>query len=210
MRTSLRWWGLAVALLLVAAAGFAVGRAGDDPDYARGPGMMGAGPGMMMGPGARGGGFMFLEEEDFLNEMVAHHEEAIESAAELARSDRAAMRAFGADIVRVQSTQVGQMEGWLDRWYGGPSEVDYEPMMRDLSDLEGDDLDKAFLVDMIHHHRMAVMMSQHALLRGDLHSEVRELARDIRDDQRAEIAMMARWLQRWFDGYGAMMWMHLA
>lgn len=209
MRRSITWVALAAALLLVGVVGFAIGRTTGDGESAWGPRMMGSGPGMMTGPGWRGGrGFMALDEEDFLNEMVAHHEEAIEAAGELARSDRPAMQAFGADIVRVQSAQVEQMQGWLDRWYGGPSDVDYRPMMRDLSELEGDDLDEAFLVDMIRHHRMAVMMAQHALVRGDLHEEVEELARDIRDEQSAEIAMMARWLQRWFGGYGGMMWMH--
>lgn len=49
------------------------------------------------------------------------------------------------------------------------SEASYEPMMRDLSDLEGDDLD-----------------------------EVRDLARDIFTAQLGEIQMMARWLDTWF------------
>ena len=130
--------------------------------------------------------------------MVLHHQEAIDSAQELARSDRPAMRRFGRAIVRDQSAQVEQMESWLDEWYDGGAEATYEPMMRDLSDLEGDELDQAFLEDMVDHHHMAVMMSMQVLMDGLEHPEVRALARDIRTAQVAEIQMMADWLQDWF------------
>ncbi|GAB3020654.1 hypothetical protein GCM10011376_23090 [Nocardioides flavus (ex Wang et al. 2016)] len=148
----------------------------------------------------------FVDSEyGFLVEMIAHHEEAIDAAGELARSDRAEMRAFGERIVESQSAQVEQMEGWLDEWYADRSgEVDYDPMMRDLADLSGDELDEAFLIDMIGHHMGAVMMSQQLLVR-DLadHADVERLAEDIRDEQRDEIRMMQRWLRDWFDtGWG--------
>ena len=72
-------------------------------------------------------------------------------------------------------------------------------MMRDLSELSGDALDRAFLQDMIPHHAMAVMMSQQ-LLGRDLtrHSEVTQLATAIRDGQHAEIMDMRGWLGSWF------------
>ena len=70
------------------------------------------------------------------------------------------MRAFGANIVLTQSAQIDQMTDWLAEWYPERStEVDYQPMMRDLSDLSGDRLDQAFLEDMVPHHMAAVMMS---------------------------------------------------
>ena len=72
-------------------------------------------------------------------------------------------------------------------------------MMRDLSGLTGDALDRAFLEDMVGHHMMAVMMSQHLLANGDsTHPEVAELAERISDEQRAEIRQMRRWLAAWF------------
>jgi uncharacterized protein (DUF305 family) len=81
-------------------------------------------------------------------------------------------------------------------------------MMRDLTGLRGDALDKAFLDDMIPHHMAAVMMSQQ-LLTGNLaeHPEVEPFARTIRDTQRAEIMQMHGWLADWFgeSGMGSMM-----
>ena len=136
----------------------------------------------------------------YLTEMVAHHQEAVAAAEELRRSSRPQMRAFGRSIVESQSAQIDQMKGWLAEWYPGRStEVDYRPMMRDLSGLSGDRLDRAFLQDMVPHQMMAVMMSQQLLVR-DLadHAEVADLAETIRDVQHDEIFLMQRWLHDWF------------
>lgn len=162
---------------------------------------MGSGMGWGSGMGAvMGDHVVVASEQEFLTEMVAHHEEAVRAARELARSDRATMRDFGERIVEVQSAQVAQMEDWLDEWYADASEdADYEPMMRDLSGLSGDRLDQAFLWDMVRHHMVAVMMAQHFLAAGLVeHDEVGALARDIRADQSAEIRQMRQWLVDWF------------
>jgi len=145
-------------------------------------------------------------EQEYLAEMVAHHNEAIVAARELRRSDRAVMRRLGERTVAAQSAQVAQMESWLAEWYPDDStDVDYEPMMRDLTGLSGDRLDRTFLEDMVGHHMAAVMMSQHGLAsRLFDHDEVAALAADIRDDQHAEILRMRAWLRDWF----GVRWMH--
>lgn len=180
---------LIVTLIVVIAAtvaGVALLSLDDDPR----PGM----GSMMMGVNAS------ADESDYLVEMVAHHEEAVEAARELARSDRSAMRAFGESIVESQSAQIDQMRAWLAEWYPEQdTDAGYQPMMRDLTGLSGDRLDRAFLEDMVGHHMMAVMMSQHLLREGTEHQEVADLARSIRDDQHDEIIQMQRWLSQWFD-----------
>lgn len=155
-------------------------------------------------PGARAWGGMHgafvRDEEDYLTEMVAHHEEAVAAARELRRSERPQMRAFGADIVRTQSAEIATMKRWLEQWYDGPGDgARYRPMMRDLTRLSGDALDRVFLEDMVWHHMTAVMMSQQLLVRGlAAHPAVADLARGIRDGQMAEIFQMRRWLADWF------------
>lgn len=151
------------------------------------------------------------DEADYLSRMVAHHREAVAAAEDLRRSDRSQMRAFGAGIVKTQSAQIDQMSAWLERWYPDqPADTGYRPMMRNLSDLSGDALDRAFLRDMTIHHMAAVMMSQQLLARGlAIHPEVARLARSIRDQQHVEIFRMQRWLHDWFGeswhgGYGGM------
>lgn len=203
---------LLVALMATAAAavGVALVNRDDDSRTRMGRGMMYPGststPGWwdgswdsMMG-GPMMGSYGTASEPTYLAEMVAHHREAVAAAGELARSDRPQMRAFGESIVATQSAQIEQMREWLADWYPDSlAPADYRPMMRDLSGLSGDRLDRAFLEDMIGHHMMAVMMSQRLLWQGTDHREVARLARSIRDDQHAEIVQMQRWLAQWFD-----------
>jgi uncharacterized protein (DUF305 family) len=92
------------------------------------------------------------------------------------------------------------MKSWLDSWYPNiDHQVDYQPMMRDLTNLKGDAVDQAFLQDMIFHHMDAVMMSQQ-LITSDYadHQEIIPFAQTIRDTQRDEIHMMRNWLAEWF------------
>lgn len=161
--------------------------------------MMGRGASTMGGDGP--GRYAAGSEAGWLREMVAHHREAIAAAGELVRSQRPVMRAFGHRIVADQSAQVQEMEAWLTEWY--PEEPDedpsYEPMMRDLTDLSGDRLDRTFLQDMVGHHMAAVMMSQQLLVHGTAaHDAVADLARTIRDDQSREIGWMDRRLVAWW------------
>lgn len=134
---------------------------------------------------------MIDDESEFLVDMVAHHLDAIVAARQLARSPSPAMRRFGRRIVGDQGVQVRQMRRWLARWYPDAGGSDYEPMMSDLSGLDGASLDRAFLRQMIDHHLMAVMMSRHLLSMGVVrHQAVAALARVIIRDQTAEIGWM--------------------
>lgn len=146
-------------------------------------------------------------EYDFLAGMVPHHEEAVEAAELLLDgTEREQMRTFARDIIETQSSEIDQMLRWLDEWYPDrDTHGVHEPVMRDLSDLRGDDLDRAFLEDMIPHHMDAVMASQQLLV-NDLaeHREVEGFAASVRDQQRQEIMQMRRWLGEWFDDAGPM------
>ncbi len=166
--------------------------------FGPGPGRGRMGPGMM-GPGGRPRqmGAFVNSEYDFLVHMIPHHEEAVYTARILKENTKSEeMKRFAEDIIRTQSEEIELMTTWLEAWY--PEEehdIDYQPMMRDLENLEGEDLDRAFLEDMIPHHMEAVMMSQQLLVRGLAeHEEVASLARNIRDTQRDEIHMMNNWL----------------
>ena len=169
-------------------------RSGSAPDNPPGGWMHVWGHGQMMDSSVA------RDEFSYLTHMVAHHQEAIEAAQQLVRSERPQMRAFGRNIVATQCAQVDQMKAWLANWYPGRSnDADYQPMMRNLSGLSGDQLDRTFLEDMMGHHMAAVMMSQQLLAHGSAdHPQVETLARTIRDEQHAEIRQMRRWLTAWY------------
>ena len=206
-RTSTRTWlvaAIAVATVLVLATTAAAVISRDHHDDAH-PSTSAATPYGGRAPGGAGPwGWMrdgrVRDEADYLSRMVAHHREAVAAAEQLQRSDRPQMRAFGAHIVATQSAQVREMTAWLHRWYPDrPADTTYQPMMRDLSTLSGNALDRAFLGDMTVHHMAAVMMSQQLLARGlAVHPQVARLARTIRDQQHAEILRMQRRLHDWY------------
>lgn len=158
-------------------------------------------PLVLSGAGGWMPGAAVTSEFTYLTEMVAHHEEAVEAARQLERCERPQLRAFGQWIVASQTAQIDQIKRWLSEWYPRLStDVDYLPMMRDLSALSGDRLDRAFLQEMIPHHMAAVMMSQHLLVRGLAdHDEVKALAVSVRDEQHTEIVWMQRALATWFN-----------
>ncbi|MGP1383421.1 MAG: DUF305 domain-containing protein [Thainema sp.] len=150
-------------------------------------------------------------EFEFLSLMIPHHQEAIATAQRvLEYSDRPEMRTFAQDIIDVQTAEIEQMQAWLDEWYPGQeTDLTYTPMMRDLSQLEGDALDQAFLEDMVMHHMGAVMMSQRLVNHGLVeHQDVQPFAQNIANTQRQEIWQMQSWLQDWYEVGGMPGWMH--
>jgi uncharacterized protein (DUF305 family) len=189
------------------------GSAAHDRPSANMTGMSGMGMSGMAGMAGMGMSGMAVEDEfGYLAMMIPHHEEAIRNAQLLlAGTDRPEMRAFATSIIETQTREVEQMRSWLATWYPGRgTAVDYMPMMRDLTELRGDALDRAFLADMIPHHMGAVMMSQQLLGQGlATHTELEPFARTVRDAQHAEIVQMRGWLADWFGatemGHGAVM-----
>jgi uncharacterized protein (DUF305 family) len=152
-------------------------------------------------------------EVEFLSLMIPHHQEAIATALLLLQySERPEMKTFAKNIIEVQSAEIEQMQSWLDEWYSGQqSQLTYTPMMRDLTQLQGDELDQAFLEDMIMHHMGAVMMSQMLVHRGLVeHQAVQPFAQNIANNQRQEIWQMRDWLTQWYDTAGMPCMIHRA
>lgn len=141
-------------------------------------------------------------EFEYMVRMIPHHQEAVDSARTLReRTDRPEMRQFAEAIIAAQNREIEQMQSWLDAWYSDRDrDVAYEAMMRDYSRMSGDELDLAFLQDMIPHHMAAVMMSEQLLSQVDVdHSELETLAGNIRTTQTQEIRQMTRWMDEWFN-----------
>jgi uncharacterized protein (DUF305 family) len=202
---------LAALALTAAVAQGGHGHGHGDPPAGGMPG------GMMMSPPAGGAGMApgaghamtsaAFDELSFLQHMIPHHQEAIDTAtALLEMTQRPELRALLEDVVATQTAEVALMRGWIAEWYPGePLAVDYAPMMRDLAGAPVEERERAWLEDMVMHHMMAVRDARSLLVGGwATRPEVAQLAVDIVQGQMAEIQLMRGWLASWFGDSTAM------
>ena len=201
-----RWLVAAVALVLIAALAFAVGRFSTFGSQSA-----------VTTPGTAS------PEAGFSRDMQVHHAQAIEMAMEIYRkTEDDELRILAYDIATGQAGQRGEMYDWLVQWglpqRGGPmmqwmaadpehahGGASSEPMTEDeahaamgmasadeiaaLQAASGQAADCQFLALMIRHHEGAIPMAE-ALL--DLGTDPRalEVAQAIEDGQTAEIDAM--------------------
>ena len=136
---------------------------------------------------------MVGSEREFVTGMIPHHQEAVDTAKEvLARGGSTEeIRTLASEIIAAQETEIAMLTDWHLAWYGEAYVADstYVPMMRDLSQLSGSELDKQFLEDMIPHHMGAIMMAQSVRPYIE-HQEVSNMADTILETQTAEIELM--------------------
>lgn len=161
--------------------------------------------GSMMGGSDAGAGqmgqmmaMMVESEREFIEGMIPHHQEAVDTAKEvIARGGTTPeIKQLVENIVIAQEKEIAEMKQWYADWYG-ESYVDeggYMPMMRELENLSGAELDRVFLEDMIMHHMGAIMMARSVQPYVE-HAEIESLTQAIVRTQSEEIAQMRQMLQ---------------
>lgn len=136
---------------------------------------------------------MVASERAFIEGMIPHHQEAVDTAKEvIARGGTTPeVRQLVENIVVAQEREIAEMKQWYRDWYGEEytDNGEYIPMMRDLSQLSGEALDRTFLEDMIVHHMGAIMMAQSVQPYIE-HDEIAELTEAIVTTQSDEIQLM--------------------
>jgi uncharacterized protein (DUF305 family) len=161
-------------------------------------------------------------DQQFMVMMVPHHDGAI-AMAELAltRAKRPEIRALAQQIKASQTAENAQMRRWYRQWFGtdvpawtaggmgmgmghGMGHGMGMPAM--ATSLQGlrtaPDFDRAFIEQMVPHHRMGVMMATHAKWNTQ-HPELRQLQAAMVRVQSQEIAQMAQWYRAWYGASGS-------
>ena len=143
-------------------------------------------------------GMVVASERAFIEGMIPHHQEAVDTAKEVIErgGTTPVVKKLVEDIVVAQEAEIAEMKEWYADWYGEAYEDtdEYVPLMRELEDLPGVEIDRVFLEDMIGHHMGAIMMAESVQPHIE-HGEVGELTDAIVSTQSAEIAQMRQMLQ---------------
>lgn len=143
-------------------------------------------------------GMMVSSEREFIEGMIPHHQEAVDTAKEVIERGGSTpeIKQLVEDIVVAQEAEITEMKRWYEDWYDEPytDNGEYMPMMRELENLSGVELDRVFLEDMIGHHMGAIMMARSVQPYIE-REEIAELTQAIVSTQSAEIAQMRQMLQ---------------
>jgi uncharacterized protein (DUF305 family) len=172
-----------------------------------------------MGRGLSGPGRMAAQSMDqhFIVMMIPHHDGAIAMAdLALSRARRPEIKELARSIKASQSQENAQMRTWYRQWFGGdvPSWTTGGAkgmggmgmgmggmgmgMGTSLAALKNAaDFDRAFIEQMIPHHRMGVMMASMAQSNSQ-HPQLRELQQTMVRVQSQEIEQMAQWYRSWY------------
>ncbi|HZA84345.1 MAG TPA: DUF305 domain-containing protein, partial [Actinomycetes bacterium] len=150
----------------------------------------------------------------FTQNMIPHHQQAIEMAKLVdSHTDRTELRKLANSIMRGQSQEITQMQGWLRSWgkpatpsegHGGHGDTEMPGMMseadmRRLMEATGTEFDLAFVEMMAAHHQGAIDMANTELKDGSA-PEVTRLAQQVIDTQQDEIDQLQRWKTEWSAG----------
>ena len=169
--------------------------------------------------GQRRAGMMMDSDRVFIEQMIPHHQDAIDMGnLALVRAEHPEIRQLAENVIRDQSREISQMRSWYKAWYG-TDVPEYEDammgggmnrrgsgtgMMRGGTDESMTDLaqlgnatrfDKEFIEQMVPHHQMAIMMAQMTL--NSDHKEMRDLGSSIIRSQSSEVDQMREWYYTW-------------
>lgn len=145
-----------------------------------------------------------MDEQLFLEEMVPHHEAAVEMATmALEKSTRPQVRQLAQEIIDAQEGEISQMREWYRQWYGtalpesGASQMD----LGNLDTVSGSEFDRLFLRKMIAHHASAILMADLVSMNSP-RQEIATLGSEIIAAQSKEIGRMQSWRAQWFPPRG--------
>lgn len=164
--------------------------------------------------GDRVGGDINRMDSHFIEQMIPHHEGAIDMATlALTKATHPEIKTLAIAIIEAQNKEIVDMKSWYKDWFDADVPKANTSRMgggmmsgrgmhmggtEDMSALENaSDFDKAFIEGMIPHHQLAVMMAQ-MLKAGTNRPEMLTLANNIIESQTKEIEQMQGWYNTWY------------
>lgn len=167
--------------------------------------------GMDHGSGGTASGMLMEDgrysDRRFIDAMVPHHEGAVEMAeVAMKNAEHDEIKRLAEEIVSAQEAEIKELKAIKQEEFGtsrvpmdmSMKEMEAMGMMMDPQALAKEDpFDKAFIDNMIPHHRSAIEMANLAAKETD-NAEIRDLATGIVEAQRREISQMEQWRNQWY------------
>lgn len=144
-------------------------------------------------------GEMIVDELSFIQLMIPHHQEAVDTTTELLKTTTdPQLQVLWNAIIEAKKKEIAMMQSWLAQRYPNPW-IDhgktYHLMMRPTIGItDSKQIDTIRTTDMIVHHEGAVQMAEKVLTLPDVREEVQAFAREVIRAQWAEIETMRAWL----------------
>jgi uncharacterized protein (DUF305 family) len=201
------------AVSVVAAGALLLSACGDDGDDMAGMAGMDHGSSSSSATataaaGAKSGDFNDADVA-FAQQMIPHHEQALEMA-ELAdgRASASEVKGLAGKIEQAQDPEIKTMKGWLTSWnqptamesmpgmdHGSMNGMMSDAGMDELKGMKGAEFDKMFAQMMIEHHNGAITMAEDEQKNGK-NADAKKMAGDIVTGQSAEVKQLQSILDR--------------
>jgi len=147
-------------------------------------------------------------EVKFMQDMIAHHQSAVEMAQLVpTHTKRPELNTLAQNIISSQSKEISQMTTWLAQWdnakplassMDAPGMMDMMGGIDQMKSAKDAAFDRLFLDQMTMHHQQAVNMSK-LVPQKSQRPELVNLSQNIITAQTGEIQHMNTWKKQWFN-----------
>ena len=144
-----------------------------------------------------------VDDQSFLQEMIPHHQEAVDSSNQILQTTtNPELKTFAQNVIITQTKEINEMKTWYKTWFDKeytPSS-NYMAMMGGMNGKTGKDLDKEYVKGMLGHHGGAIEMAK-MIQTITKRPEIQKLSNDIITSQSTEVKTLEGWLMVKYDDH---------
>ncbi len=138
-------------------------------------------------------------EEEFLNQMIPYNQEAVDSSRYLlTKTANSDLKSYATNAINQRNKEIWTMLGFYQKWYGRQytDTPGYTKFMPDLTQLSGQELDKAYIRAMIDHHAATIEMAG-AVANQTNKENFKAFAQNLSKVHTEEMDKLKSWLEKY-------------
>jgi uncharacterized protein (DUF305 family) len=149
---------------------------------------------------------MVKDDQAFLENMIPHHQEAVDSSNQILKSiTDPELKSFVQNVISAQVREIDEMKIWYKTWFNKEYvfNSNYQAMMGGMKGKTGIELDKEYVRGMIMHHQGAIQMAT-KIQTMTKRPELLKLAYDIITSQTRERDVLMNWMMSKYNDHSMM------